>query len=243
MSTAPTSSWHTYLWATRTPTYAFLSTLPLLVLYEAMIVGVNTGAVTPVRIGAEVWLKQLLALIGTAGSLGLGLAVLLVGIGVFAADRRRAIPIRSAYFAGLLAESAAYAVVVAMLASRVVGLIFAAAPAPVGDVWTQLALSIGAGLYEELVFRVLLVGGLALILRRLMADGTAAYVVAAVVGAAVFSGVHYVGALGDVFAWPSFTFRFVFGLLLNVLFLWRGFGVAAWTHALYDVMLVLGLFG
>jgi membrane protease YdiL (CAAX protease family) len=106
-----------------------------------------------------------------------------------------------------------------------------------------LALSIGAGLYEELVFRVLLVGGLALLFRGLMESSTQAYVLAALVGAALFSGAHYVGPLGDPFALPSFTFRFLFGLALNALFLGRGFGVAAWTHALYDVMVVTGTLG
>jgi membrane protease YdiL (CAAX protease family) len=124
-------------------------------------------------------------------------------------------------------------------------MIFMMAPAqdPLGDTWTRLALSIGAGVYEELVFRVILVGGLFAMLRRLVTDRLVAYVLAAVVGAAVFSVVHYVGTFGDVFTPASFTFRFFFGLALNGLFLWRGFGVAAWTHALYDVMLVLGGFG
>ena len=49
---------------------------------------------------------------------------------------------------------------------------------------------------------------------------------------------HYIGTLGDAFTLSSFTFRFLFGLALNVVFLVRGFGVAAWTHALYDVMIV-----
>ncbi|NBB73510.1 MAG: CPBP family intramembrane metalloprotease, partial [Bacteroidetes bacterium] len=62
-------------------------------------------------------------------------------------------------------------------------------------------------------------------------------------GAAIFSAVHYVGPFGDAFTLASFSFRFLFGLALNGLFLWRGFGVAAWTHALYDVMLVVGLLG
>lgn len=242
-SPAPISRWSRYLWATRTPTYGFLSTLPLLVLYEVMIVAVNTGSVGPVRVGAEVWLKQLLAVVGGAGGIGLGIAVLVVGFGVFFADRQRSIPLRGAYFGGILGESAGYALVVALLSSEIVGLLFAAVPAPVGDVWMQLALSIGAGLYEELLFRVLLVGGLALVLRQLLQTASMAYIVAAVVGAVLFSAVHYVGAFGDPFAWTSFTFRFVFGLLLNVLFLWRGFGVAAWTHALYDVMLVVGILG
>jgi membrane protease YdiL (CAAX protease family) len=242
-SPAATSPWNRYLRATRTPTYGFLSTLPLLVLYEAMIVGVNTGSVAPVRVGAEVWLKQLLAVVGAAGGIGLGIAVLVIGLGVFFADRRRSIPLRGAYFGGILGESAAYAIVVAMLSSEVVGLLFAAAPTPSGDMWSQLALSIGAGLYEELLFRVLLVGGLALVFRQLFRNAHGAYVGAALLGALLFSAVHYVGALGDPFAWTSFTFRFVFGLLLNGLFLWRGFGVAAWTHALYDVMLVVGILG
>jgi membrane protease YdiL (CAAX protease family) len=106
---------------------------------------------------------------------------------------------------------------------------------------TQLALSLGAGLYEELVFRVLLVGGMFLGLKRLMADRRHAYAVAAVVGALIFSWVHYIGPFGDPFTLASFTYRFLFGLALNGVFLLRGFAAAAWTHALYDVLVVLRL--
>ena len=70
-----------------------------------------------------------------------------------------------------------------------------------------------------------------------------AYLIAAVVGAAIFSAVHYIGPLGDVFELPSFIFRFLFGLALNALFLVRGFGVAAWTHALYDILVVSKILG
>ena len=38
---------------------------------------------------------------------------------------------------------------------------------------------------------------------------------------------------------PAFTFRAVAGLLLSGLYVARGFGIAAWTHALYDVALAL----
>jgi hypothetical protein len=70
-----------------------------------------------------------------------------------------------------------------------------------------------------------------------------AYIIVALVGALLFSAVHYIGALGDAFTLSSFTFRFLFGLALNAVFLIRGFGVAAWTHALYDVMIVTGFLG
>ena len=235
--------WSAYHQTTRTATYGFLSALPLFALYETMIVLVNLDAARPVRVGAGVWIKDLLAVTGASG--GLVLALLLVGGGLAAylLDRDRDIPLRSRYFVGLVGESAVYAVVVAIGVSTAVGALFAAIPPPEGALWTQLALSIGAGLYEELVFRVLLVGGLALLFRSIMESPAQAYLIAALVGAVLFSGAHYVGPLGDPFALPSFTFRFLFGLALNALFLGRGFGVAAWTHALYDVMVVTGMLG
>lgn len=241
--------WTTYHRVTRTATYGFLSVLPLVVLYEVMIIAVNRGRIGQVRVGAEVWVKSLLALVGGTGFVVLGLVLLAVGVGIFFYERGRDIPIRGRYFAWMVGESAAYAVGVALLVSSLVGMVFMVAPvgrAPVGSVsdpWTQLALSIGAGVYEELVFRVVLVGGVYLLVRRILWPGPVAYVIAALVGAAFFSGVHYAGPFGDVFTLPSFTFRFLFGLALNGLFLWRGFGVAAWTHALYDVLLVIGLLG
>lgn len=228
---------------TRSATYGVLSALPLFVLYEAMIVAVNTGTSAPVRIGAEVWLKELLAMTGARGGLLLILIALLAGITAYIMDRHRRIPVRARYFVGILLESTVYAVVVAILVSNLVAALFAIIPPPEGDLWTQLALSVGAGLYEELLFRVLLVGGLALLFRPVFENANAGYLLAALLGAALFSLAHYVGPLGDPFELPSFTFRFAFGLALNVLFLWRGFGVAAWTHALYDVMVVTGLFG
>ena len=101
-------------------------------------------------------------------------------------------------------------------------------------------LSLGAGLYEELLFRVLLVTLLAgagvhlLGFRRAVAGAWAA-----VLGALIFSAVHYLGPFGDRLELYSFTFRFLGGLFFSALYLLRGFGITAWTHALYDVFLLV----
>lgn len=229
---------------TRSATYGFLASLPLLILYEAMMLFANLGEVAQVRVGAEIWSKQFLTLLGVRGAAALGAAVIVVGIGIAVYERRKHIPIRGRYFVWVILESAGYALLVAVLVSTVVGLLFAfSASGPLEaqrpGLFTMLALSIGAGLYEELIFRVILVGGLYLLIRTFYRDG--AYAAAALIGAIVFSAVHYTGALGDPFTLSSFTFRFLFGLALNVLFLWRGFAVAAWTHALYDVFVVTRL--
>ena len=242
-----------YLAVTRTPTVGFLAALPLFVLYEVGVIVASGGGPEQIRVGADVWLKTLLAWFGVGGWAALGGVVLLVGIGVFVAERARRPVLVPAYFGGIVAESLVYALVLAALVGGAVGALFGGALWPAealmaqmavpGGLGMQLALSIGAGLYEELVFRVLLVGGLAWTLRR-AAGLTAgrALVAAALVGAVVFSAVHHVGPYGDPFALDVFTFRFLFGLALNGVFLVRGFALAAWTHALYDVLVVSGWF-
>jgi membrane protease YdiL (CAAX protease family) len=245
-----------YFKATRSATFSYHAALPLLAAYELLIAFVNRGEMQQVRVGAEVWIKQFLAVVGATGVPVLAIGVAVIGGIVVWAERKRRPRLRGRYFVWMLGESLIYAVVLAFLVSATVGALFAMVSAgPISDLplLTQLALSLGAGLYEELVFRILLVGGLFWIFRRWFAgrsggqgrgNGPAgAYVAAAVVGALVFSAVHYIGLLGDPFALPSFTFRFLFGLALNAVYLLRGFGVAAWTHALYDVLVVTGLLG
>lgn len=248
---------------TRTATYGFLGALPLLLLYEVSVLIVNRGAMAEVRVGADVWIKQAMAFLGATGMFAVGIGVLAIGIAVFVAERKREIPIRPGYFAGIIGESIVYAVFTALLVSGLVGAMFGLWPdaepgliladalrdtggavqnAQLGRP-TMLALSIGAGLYEELVFRVLLVGGLFLGLRKVFARQTNAYLVAAVVGALIFSAVHYMGPFADTFTTASFSFRFLFGLALNAIFLVRGFAVAAWTHSIYDVLVVTQLLG
>lgn len=239
-------TWSHYHRVTRTATYGFLSALPLLLIYEGLVVFASEGQIASVRVGAEIWLRSLLSLIGGTGFAVLGIAVILVGIGILLYERRRNIPLRARYFGWMGVESAAYAIVLAFLISGAVGRMFAVVP-PGGmageGLWTQIGLSVGAGVYEELFFRVLLVGGLFLLLREMMTRPMTAYIVAALIGAAIFSGVHHMGPYGDPFTWSVFTYRFLFGLALNAVFLWRGFGIAAWTHALYNVMIVVGVLG
>ena len=100
------------------------------------------------------------------------------------------------------------------------------------------ALSLGAGLYEELFFRVILVSLLISIYKMFTTNAPVATSLSIVSAALIFSGVHYVGFYGDTFTLHSFLFRFLFGLGLNLIYVKRGFGIAAWTHAVYDLIVV-----
>ena len=245
-----------YLRRSRAPRYSILFALPLLVAYEGLSALLTHSAVAGVRNGADVLLKSLfVALGGRDGLVAFGL--LLVGGGGFLVVRdlrRSGEKLSARVFAAMLAESGAYAALFGFVVGWLTTLLLEgprrlALQASGGGgggggaalgLHTQLVVSLGAGIYEELLFRVVLVGGLMWVARRLLkARPTLAASVAVVVSALVFSGFHYVGALGDRFSLASFTFRAIAGLMFSLLYVTRGFGITAWTHALYDLGLSL----
>lgn len=116
----------------------------------------------------------------------------------------------------------------------------AAEPAdlPVG---LRLVLSCGAGVYEELLFRLLLVSGLVLFMRGLVGASRPGAVISAVVLAALlFAAVHYVGPYeqfdGSALAFVRFGFRVAAGVFFSGLLALRSFGMAVAAHALYDII-------
>ncbi|MDP3775404.1 MAG: CPBP family intramembrane metalloprotease [Gemmatimonadales bacterium] len=237
-----------YLAKSRAPRYSVLFALPLLLLYEGLSALLTGSAVEGVRNGADVLLKSLfLALGGRDGLAIFGVALLLAGGLLVWRDRRRAAePLEPGIFGLMLAESAVYATLFGFVVG---GLTTVVLRGPRGlsaggleslGLSTQLVVSLGAGIYEELVFRVLLVGALLWGMRVVLGTGKALSTAGAViVSALVFSAFHYVGELGDTFTVPSFTFRALAGLVFSLLYVTRGFGIAAWTHALYDLGLSL----
>ena len=108
-----------------------------------------------------------------------------------------------------------------------------------GTAVERLTLSVGAGLYEELLFRVVLVALLANAFRLLGLGRLASGSIATLIGALLFSAFHYIGPFGEPLRLESFVFRAIAGVAFSALYLVRGFGITAWTHALYDVIVTV----
>ena len=251
------SGWSRYWRAARAPRYSVTFAFPLLVAYEALAFTLSHDSLAGVRNGADVLLKGAFMLLGGRDGLAL-FGALLVGTGVVLVwrDRRRSGPLELRVFGGMAAESVVYALTFGMVTGTLTGLLLqglrtvaasplaaAQAPAQLG-LASQLMISLGAGIYEELLFRVLLVGTLAWIARRLFGWSAAwSGAFATALGALIFSAFHYSGPYGDQLELGSFTYRTIAGILFSGLYLLRGFGITAWTHALYDVFLALAGLG
>ena len=246
--TAPTPPARQSYWdLTRSPRYSLTFAIPLLLAYEALALVLNQGTGAGIRNGADVLLRTLSAtLLGDRGPLLLGGLVAFALILLAWRDARRSPgSLRPRYFVLMLLESAAMAIVFGFIVGVITAQLLNALPLlAIGQLdqmsWPVVFMvSLGAGLYEELVFRVLLVSALLFLASKVFGLGKLASTTFAVVtGALVFSGFHYIGQYGDPLEAPSFIFRTVAGLAFSALYVLRGFGITAWTHALYDVFLL-----
>jgi hypothetical protein len=105
---------------------------------------------------------------------------------------------------------------------------------------TRIVMSLGAGVYEEAVFRLGLLSGTLVVFDRLLGmTRWAAVLCAFLLSSAVFSLVHYLPPMGDPFAFGSFTFRLLAGVIFGILYKLRGFAVAVYTHAIYDIFVLV----
>ncbi len=229
------------------PLVSLVFVTPLLLLYEGGVLLLGPRAV---HNGADVWMRQLLNLIGL-GRYWL-LPVLVVGILLawhhVRRDRWRFAP---AVLLGMLVESALLAGVLVGLAylerSLFADWIAAAWGGGTLQISGRLAGLVGrlvgyfgAGIYEEVLFRLLLVPAIAALLKLAGLRPARAVAAAIVLTSLAFSAAHYIGRYGDPLEFSSFVFRFLAGAFFAVLFVYRGFGIAAGTHALYDIF--VGLF-
>ena len=165
--------------------------------------------------------------------------LLLIGLGRTGRFQLRA-------FLPMLAEAAVYAFFISGIINGVLGRFVELVPVlSLGDFGPRdvLVLSAGAGLHEELAFRVLLMGGLVRLfaLPSMPLGRVAGALFALVISSLIFSLVHHLGPLGEAFTPYAFAYRTLAGVVFGSLFWLRGFAVAAWTHAIYDVfVLTLG---
>ena len=107
----------------------------------------------------------------------------------------------------------------------------------------DIVTGIGAGIYEELIFRLILICLLMIVFQDVLRiDHKSSVILAVLISAALFSAHHHIVYLGGRFSqraafnWTEFSFRTIAGVYFAVLFAIRGFGIAAGAHAFYDII-------
>ncbi len=242
---------------TRKPTYQLLLVLPFLALYE---VGLWTNALGDQVNGADALLQAMLSFLLALFGVGVSRVVisLAVGAGIAVATiraLRHRSRVRLGYLAGMVLEAAATALVLATLVHLLLGgglpRFFTLQPnaavtqqlrlGQIATPWAMLVAAAGAGIFEELLFRVLLLGGLYRLWAKPRSAGLGtdqgAALKAALASSAAFTLLH-VGSIG---APAGLISIFITSLLLSGVYLQRGYATAAAAHVLYDLALMFGV--
>ena len=211
---------------------------PLFLVYQV-------GIVSGVRNGADIvttWLMRWVAY--DLGNYLLLFAALLLGYAGLLLGLRRSGRFHPRRFLPLLVESGLYAVCMGSIILLVIRYVFWFVPGVALEALADrgpldiLVISAGAGLHEEFIFRVGLMGGLAFLLDQRMGSRKA-WILALAVSSIVFSAVHHLGPAGEAFSVAAFVYRALAGAYFGVIYWFRGFAVAAWTHCLYDLYVLL----
>jgi membrane protease YdiL (CAAX protease family) len=230
-----------YFTATRHPWSTLLFVLPLLAAYEGAVLTLAPAQPEALRNGADIWLRWTLARIGLR-QLYWPPALLLTGLLAWAWLRRRDRP--HEFFAtwiGMVMESAAFAVCLWGVSRGLrpllegLGLPLHAGSEP-EPALAQAVCFLGAGIYEEALFRLTLLSALCWLLLQSDLPHWGARLLAAAATALFFAAAHNIGPHGEEFQGAVFLFRTVAGLYFAALFQVRGFGIAVGAHAGYDVL-------
>ena len=223
-----------YLKETRRPIYSAALVLPFFLIYHTGIFFLKTTYIN----GADALIMQILAMFSVRSAFASAL-VLLLCFAAWQIHSSASWRIQFPKLIAMLAESLLFSFLLYFLLGWA-GAHLSKAPGASLGVLERLVLYCGAGIYEELVFRGFLLGSLLLLLTRVAGMGrTAAAVLGAVLAALLFSAFHYLGPAADNFTLAGFVQRAFGGLYFSCLFVTRGFGITAASHALYDILVGL----
>ncbi len=197
------------------------------------------------RTGADAWMRQGLASIGLTDRWFLPLSLILILLFWQAADPRdwRFAPVS---LVGMILESVVLAVALVGL-SQLLDMGFShlerlhaprlsANANALNHPIAPLIGFLGAGVYEEALFRLTLIPVFFAVLRLLQTPTVPATTVAVTTSALLFSAAHHAGMPGESFTWFAFVFRWLAGVYFAWVFVVRGFGIAVGTHTAYDIL-------
>ncbi len=225
-----------YLQESRDFATGFLFILPLLIGYEVGILLLRSDVIN----WAHAISRLVFHVFGRAEPVVFAAVIaFLAWLALRQTEKRR---VDAELFGLMLLESVVYAGAIALAAGFVLRhLPPLANPGPGREIARDIVLSVGAGVYEEVLFRVVLLGAIyyGLKLWSGLGPGWVAGI-SIVVSSLAFAACHHLGPCGDPWTVGRLAFRFAMGVLFAALYIYRGLGIAVYTHALYDIFVSLG---
>jgi membrane protease YdiL (CAAX protease family) len=236
-----------YFTATRHPFPCFLFLLPLLAAYEGGVMWLGGTHPDDLRNGADAWVRWGMEKLSLDNINWAPPAIIAALFFIWSLFRFADIPkALVGTLSGMALESVAFALGLWFLGRSLLPLLEASnlvqiKAGPLDESMRQIITFVGAGIYEEILFRLVLLTAIRFLFGLLGVPGIIASVIAILGSAVLFSLAHHIGPYGEEFERRAFIFRLMAGVYFAGLYQTRGFGVSAGAHACYDVMVGVSL--
>ena len=228
-----------YLNVTKNMYYSLIFIFPMLFLYEIMCWVQYADKNVEIRNGADVLLRQLIMGFDENAETFYAFILIIVFLAIMFYNRNftKKGDLKFSFLIYMLAESLLWCFGFIILMSMSEKLILSILDRNI--IPEQFYLAIGAGIWEELVFRVGSIGlTLSLLTKIVGYSGIFSALIAIVFSAVLFSLFHYLGPFGDIFTYKSFYIRTLAGIFLGSVYLFRGLGITVYTHIFYDMAII-----
>lgn len=234
------TSGNEYYHATRHPLPCLLFVVPLVITYELGVIYLGGTRCDEIRNGVDYWLRQMFCGTGFIQQI-VAPTTLILGLLVWAYVRKNDRP-KNLFEAlsGIGLESIGFALGLWMLSRSMAPVLDSFGLTFSPETRKSLALVVtylGAGIYEEAIFRLLLFSGLLWFFRKAEVPLFLSMLIAAMASATLFASAHHFGEAGEDFEPYVFLFRTAAGIYFAVIYHFRGFGIAVGAHACYDVVI------
>jgi hypothetical protein len=207
---------------------SFVLIFPLLLAYEIGVLFAGTVN------GADVVTRALYGAVGSRAAYLLVHALFAVGFLIWVRRDGRWRTLSLDVAAPVILEAAIYALTLGALGALVVEKLLG-----LGLTTGSLISALGAGVHEELVFRLGAFAGLVALLARTQLPRGLSILVALLASAALFAAAHHVGSHGETFTAHAFAYRCVAGCVFGLIFWFRSLAHAVYAHVLYDIVVAL----
>ena len=223
--------------------YSIIVIAPLIILYQILGFFNNYHSNLIVKNSADVFIKYFFQYLSVEYASFIYLACF-IAIAIFIIFNNKKLFISSeiklSFLFGMILESLLHSLSLLVVMSLIYKLL------PLGlflfnnEVMEGIYLSIGAGIWEELLFRYVLIFSLLFIFSKIMYDlSMISYIIIIAFSSALFSYYHFIGMPSELISFSIFIYRFIAGTILSVIFIFRGLGIAVYTHTFYDLYLVI----
>ena len=227
-----------YISLSKNDLYSFIIILPLVFLYEILGYINNFESQSNIRNGADVYIRDFFQIFGEYANVIYAFGLILFLLFIFFKNNSLFLlsEINLSFLFLMIIESLIHGLSLLIFLNLLTSSLHAFS----NPIFLEIYLSIGAGIWEEFLFRYILISLLIILFNKIFKKiSLIDYLIIIAISAYIFSFYHFLGPFGDSPTLYLLIYRLIAGMILSFIFIYRGLGIAVYSHVFFNLYLVV----